>query len=150
MRAWPLRIDAAIADGQTEMDKKNEDFSANLEVEKEKFKTDLESYRELFAKIKTFDSIQKVKEFSGHANTLHKSLQTGFIKVEDFNRREKLFKMRESEWPELKELADVFRPFYEMINTIHDVRNHLSEWQGRLMELEIRSDEMEQIVQENI
>lgn len=112
------------------MDKKNEDFSANLELEKEKFKRALEEYREKFQKIIMFHDIQKVNEFSKISNELYKNLADGNEKVSDFNRREKLFKMKESEWPDLKELADQFKPFHELINCVHDVKvTYLTEWQ---------------------
>lgn len=46
IRSWPLRIDAAIADGQVEMDKKTEEFNGTLELDKETFKRNLEDWKE--------------------------------------------------------------------------------------------------------
>lgn len=141
LRSWPLRIDAAISDGQVAMDGKTEEFNVILEQEKEKFKRDLEDWREKFGRIKQFTDITKVNDFSRLANELDKDLTYGQSKIEDFNRREKLFKIKESEWPELKELSESFKPFKELITTAFDSKQYLQEWStSRLMDLEWTSD----------
>lgn len=48
---WPLMIDATIADGQTAMESKTEEFTANLDIEKEQFAKDLGDWQEKFKKI---------------------------------------------------------------------------------------------------
>jgi hypothetical protein len=56
LKTWPLRIDAAISDGQQEIDKKTEDFGVKLDAEKDSFTRSLEEYKETFKKITKFNS----------------------------------------------------------------------------------------------
>jgi len=107
------------------MDVKNEESGLILEQEKDKFKRDLDEYKEKFTRIKQFTDISKVTDFSKISNELEKNLATGFATVENFNRRENLFKMKVSEWPELKELSDNFKPFYDLITCTYESKQYL-------------------------
>lgn len=48
---WPLQIDATISEGQTAMEGKTEEFTQNLDIEKEQFLKDLVDWQEKFKKI---------------------------------------------------------------------------------------------------
>jgi hypothetical protein len=112
---WPLMIDATIADGQTAMESKTEEFTANLDIEKEQFAKDLSDWQEKFKKIQKFTSIDKVQEFAVIQKQLSDSINKGLDTVEQFNRRERLFNIKETSYPQLEELNIAFKPFGELI-----------------------------------
>ena len=74
LKSWPLRIDAAISDGQTEMDKKTEEFNQTLDSEKEQFKKNLIDYQDRFGKIKQFTDHNKIFEFNKLAVELYNNI----------------------------------------------------------------------------
>lgn len=57
LKSWPLRIDAAISDGQTAMESQMETFTQKLEQERDDFAKKLDDYKLNFNKLMKFTSI---------------------------------------------------------------------------------------------
>jgi hypothetical protein len=64
---------------------------AKLDSEKENFVKQIEQYKTHFEKIKKFNDLSTVNEYSTDAFTLKENLDKAFEKVKQFNDRESLF-----------------------------------------------------------
>jgi len=85
-----------------------------LDTEKEHFAKSLEQYREILEKLKKFNSLGQVREFSSDAFKLHVNLNDAHEKVRLFHDREGLFNQTQQEYPELNAIEEEFAPFYEL------------------------------------
>lgn len=81
------------------MEGKTEEFTQNLDIEKEQFLKDLVDWQEKFKKIQKFTSIDRVNEFAQIQKQLSDSINKGLETVEQFNRRERLFNTKETSYP---------------------------------------------------
>lgn len=66
-KTWPLEINSAITDGSYQISNKEVIFLAKLDQEKENFVKSIELYKEHFAKIKKFNDLRTVNEYSQDA-----------------------------------------------------------------------------------
>ena len=128
LKIWPLQIDAAISDGQQAIDAQTEIFTVKLDSEKEEFTRKLEEYKDDFKQITKFHSYDTVGDFAKISNKLSMDLEKGAELVDEFNRREGLFKTKPSEWLALNEIAEQFKPFNELIDCAFNVKQNLSDW----------------------
>lgn len=103
-KTWPLEINSAITDGSYQISNKEGIFLAKLDQEKENFLKSIEMYKEHFAKIKKFNDLRTVNEFSQEAYSLKNSLEQAADKVRQFNEREGLFSQPRTDYPDLDEL----------------------------------------------
>jgi len=128
MKIWPLKIQACLTDGKNMMADKNELFSARLELEKEQFSKQILQFQQNFEKIKEFTNLEKSQEFSTDAFQLKEALQLATIKVDEFHKREVLFNLPETPYPDLEDININFKPFYELTTIAYDVKNYFQDW----------------------
>ena len=83
-----------------------------------------------FAKVTKFTNYDTVQEFARESQSLKKALSDGNNSVDNYNFRERLFKQKESEWADLADLNEKFKPFMELIDTVMFVRQSLIDWKG--------------------
>jgi hypothetical protein len=55
-------------------------------------------------------------------------LNNAFDKIKQFNDREALFNQQKSEYPDLEELNNTFKPFFDLTNIASDVEFHVKDW----------------------
>lgn len=128
MKIWPLRIQASLTDGKNMITDKNELFSANLEKEKEKFQKDIDGYKQMLEKMKTFNNINQAQEFSTDAYTLKENIQIAFDKKKQFNEREEIFNLPVTLYPELDTMNIDFKPFFDLTTMAYNVKTDFNEW----------------------
>jgi hypothetical protein len=59
---------------------------------------------------------------------LRENLNNAFEKIKQFNDREALFAQPRSEYPDLDELNNTFKPFFELTNIASDVEYSFKDW----------------------
>jgi dynein heavy chain len=100
-----------------------------LDIEREQFTKSLELYKEQFNKIKTFSDLAAIDEFHGDSGTLKADLEEASAKVDEFNRREKLFNIQTTTYQSLDTLQAEFKPFQELIEMAYDKKLDFKDWQ---------------------
>ena len=55
-------------------------------------------------------------------------MNNAFEKVKQFNDRELVFNLPKQEYPDLDELNNTFKPFFELTNIASDVEFHFKDW----------------------
>jgi dynein heavy chain len=128
MKRWPLIVSELLGEGNMTIAKKEEQFMINLDQEKERFFKSIETYKETFNKIKQFKNLNNVGEYSADSFKLRQDLDSAFQKVQQFNEREGLFNQNKSEYPELLDLNDQFKPFFELTTMAHEIEFSFKDW----------------------
>ena len=59
---------------------------------------------------------------------LKRELEKGSNTVRQFHEREELFGLPKTPYPELDDLTNNFKPFFELISMAHEVQNNIQEW----------------------
>lgn len=99
-----------------------------LDQDKEQFVKSIDVFKQNLEKIKKFTNLQHANEFAQDAQQLRENLNNAFEKVKQFNDRELLFNQQKSEYPDLEELNNTFKPFFELTNIASDVDFHFKDW----------------------
>ena len=101
---------------------------SKLDQEKDQFVKSIEVFKQNLEKIKKFNNLQHANEFAQDAQQLRENLNNAFEKIKQFNDREVLFNQQKSEYPDLEELNNTFKPFFELTNIASDVDFHFKDW----------------------
>lgn len=103
-------------------------FTARLDQEKDNFVKSIEQFKQIFEKIKKFNNLQNVNEYSTDAFSLKDYLTNAFEKVKQFHEREALFDQIRQDYPQLDELNNNFKPFYEITFIASEVEYNFKDW----------------------
>lgn len=86
-----MEISSSLTDGSYQIQNKEVLFTAKLEAERDQFTKSIEQFKQHFEKIKKFNDLSAITEYSADAFTLKENLTNAFEKVKQFNDREALF-----------------------------------------------------------
>ena len=100
---------------------KNEQFGARLENEKDTFQKQVTSFNQQFSNIKEFQGLDQVDKFFMDSFNLKRQLEQGFNTVRQFHEREDLFGLPRTPYPDLDDIQQNFKPFFDLISMAHDV-----------------------------
>lgn len=127
-KQWPLEISAQLTDGGAMIQNKEVVFMSKLDQEKDVFIKSIEAYKQTLEKIKKFNNLENANDFSADALELREQLNSAFDKIKQFNDREVLFNQPKSEYPDLDEVNNTFKPFYELTTTAYEVEGSFKDW----------------------
>jgi dynein heavy chain len=147
MKIWPAQMQAALSDGKTSCEAKREEFNNRLETDKEHFKVQVVEFRERFERIKDFNDFGQLSEFTLPSYNLNNDLLNATDKVDEFNKRETIFKVENTFYPELDDLIKEFAPFQDLIATAAAVNTSVNDWMTEKLATQNYSAMKEQIVE---
>jgi hypothetical protein len=128
MKIWPATMQAALSDGKTSCEAKREELNQRLETEKEDFKLRVVECRERFESVKGFKDLSRLNDYARPADQLDGDLRDAREKVAEFNKRETIFKVENTFYPELDDLVKEFAPFAALIATAVRVHGAVNDW----------------------
>lgn len=127
-KQWPLEISSSLTDGGYMIQTKEVQFMSKLDSEKEQFVKSIDTFKQNLDKIKKFNNLENANEFASDAQQLRENLNNAFEKIKQFNDREALFNQPKSEYPDLEDINNTFKPFFELTNIASDVEFHFKDW----------------------
>ena len=127
-KVWPLEIASDITLGAMHIEKQEEAFMYKLDNEKEDFKKQLKVREETLEKIKKFKNLDDSKNFAADCNMLEKALLADSETVIKFNKRESLFNLENSNYPELDTINEEFQPYNKLIPMAYEINYNIKEW----------------------
>lgn len=89
---------------------------SKLDQEKDSFVKSIEGFKQTLEKIKKFHKLEDATVFSQDAWKLQEAIGLAQEKVQQFNEREGLFNQPKSEYPDLEEVSNSFKPFFELLD----------------------------------
>jgi hypothetical protein len=120
-----------------------------LDREKEEFIKDLRNREIALQKIKTFKDLDTSRVFVQDCHALKAQLEKDAVLVSEFNRREALFDLSASEYPELDACNENFLPYYNLILSAFDIRCSVRDWMTMEFNKLPPFEEIEKIIIQN-
>lgn len=128
LHASPLEIRGAFLEGQKIAAHKEEVFMSRLEEEKLLFLGELEGIEAVFFRFVQIDSLANIAQSAERNENLKDRIKEAVAKVQNFNERERLFKLERSEYFVLDKLQREFAPYRELWDVAFQFTNDREAW----------------------
>jgi dynein heavy chain len=99
-----------------------------LANQKDQFDRDRDKLAKEVQAAKLLDDYEDKEKIVEKVNALMDSISEAKLKGEDFNMRERVFDMAQTDYSSLDKLADELTPFYKLWNYIADFHNYKNDW----------------------
>jgi len=99
-----------------------------LALQKDLFEKDKDKLAKDVAAAKLFDDYDDKEKVVERVNALMDSISDAKLKGEDFNMRERVFDIVQTDYFALDKLADELTPFYKLWNMVADFHNMKNDW----------------------
>ena len=128
MKCWPAQIQETINDGRDKIGSVTEEMVLKLEQDKEEFGRNMQSYKDTFKKIQTFNSVDQVIPFAKDAKILDNNIKDASTSCEQFNLRETRLNQPLTQYPDLETLRTDFIPFFDLLDTAYSAIMNLTDY----------------------
>lgn len=148
-KTWPIEISSDITLGALHIEKKEEMFMTSLDIEKEQFKKELKERKVALKKIKEFKNLDQSRVFAQDCHALKTKLENDAQLISKFNKREGLFNLEATDYPELNDINEEFLPYFRLIPAAYDIESYFKDWMTTQFDKLPSYDEIDKIVREN-
>ena len=107
-KTLPQMLEGDIDMGKKDINEKETIFQDKLQGEKDTFIASIQTFVQDFNKVKTFKSIDDLREFALDAAKLDEKFQAAQAKIQEFNDRERIIGAPESSYEDLLAILDEY------------------------------------------
>lgn len=116
-KTLPQMLEGDIDMGKKDINEKETIFQDKLQGEKDTFTASIQTFVQDFNKVKTFKSIDDLREFALDAAKLDEKFQAAQAKIQEFNDRELIIGAPQSSYEDLLAILDEYRPYSDLLKT---------------------------------
>eukprot|EP00792_Barthelona_sp_PAP020_P009040 TRINITY_DN3265_c0_g4_i2.p1 TRINITY_DN3265_c0_g4~~TRINITY_DN3265_c0_g4_i2.p1 ORF type:complete len:4140 (+),score=1212.96 TRINITY_DN3265_c0_g4_i2:30-12449(+) len=121
--AWSKNIEEVVEKNQSSQEKYDSKFRLELKKGQEAFSRRLNELAAIIGQFNQNTDLSRVEENAVEVKKIQHELKTSQQKVKEFNSREALFKLPQTEYLELPNLIQAFEPFADLWLTARDWSN---------------------------
>ncbi|TMS06223.1 Dynein heavy chain 7, axonemal, partial [Larimichthys crocea] len=125
---WFRRMPSIFMEHQRIITEKTEQYQNGLQLRRDRFVEELESYSIQVEEFTTFSDLTDLGKYLKKSQALNAKLELAMDKINNFNMEEEAFGWPVSKYPQCKKIQDKLTPFLRLYETATDFLNQYEQW----------------------